>query len=126
MHSYLADDLDLDLKRNPIKNDLYERCNDGRLLCKLINLSVPNTIDTRAISKPDKAAGNFQARENLDLALRSAEAIGCHVINIRPSDIAEGKKYLILSLLWQIIEVILFLFKLNLQLFRQTCLRTVL
>ena len=50
----------------------------------------------------------YQQLENLELALRSAEAIGCHVINIRPQDIRDGKEDLILGLLWQIIKIGLF------------------
>ena len=37
--------------------------------------------------------------------LRSAEAIGCHIVNIRPTDIQEGKEHLILAILWQTIQV---------------------
>ena len=47
----------------------------------------------------------YQKLENLELALRSAEAIGCHVVNIRPNDINNAKEHLILGLLWQIIQV---------------------
>ena len=74
---------------------------------KLINFSVPNTIDERSINK-GKSLSIYQKLENLELALRSAEAIGCHVINIRPNDIKDGKEHLILGLLWQIIQIGLF------------------
>lgn len=47
----------------------------------------------------------YEQLENHQLALRSAEAIGCHIVNIRPTDIKEGKEHLILGLLWQTIEV---------------------
>ena len=47
----------------------------------------------------------YEELENLELALRSAETVGCHVINIRPNDIRDGREHLILSLLWQIIKV---------------------
>ena len=103
----LSKDVDLDLKSRPINpenNDLYERCNDGLVLCKLINFSAPNTIDERSLNK-GKAMTIYQQLENLELALRSAEAIGCHVINVRPKDIRDGKEHLILGLLWQIIQV---------------------
>jgi hypothetical protein len=70
---------------------------------KLINFSVPKTIDERSLNKGK--INNYQQLENLELALRSAEAIGCHVINMRPSDIKEGIEHLILGLLWQIIKV---------------------
>jgi hypothetical protein len=101
----------LNLKTRPINpetNDLYERCNDGLVLCKLINFSAPNTIDERSLNKNEKGKTMtiYQQLENLELALRSAEAIGCHVINIRPNDIRDGKEHLILGILWQIIQVI--------------------
>ena len=31
--------------------DLYEKCDDGILLCKIINLAAPDTIDERVINK---------------------------------------------------------------------------
>ena len=43
-------------------------------------------------------------QENLDLALNSASAIGCTVVNIDPSDLMAGKPHLVLGLLWQIIK----------------------
>ena len=75
---------------------------------------MPKTIDERSINKGK--INNYQQLENLELALRSAEAVGCHVINIRPNDIRDGKEHLILGLLWQIIQVIIKfknLFKMN-------------
>ncbi|NXD12548.1 PLSI protein, partial [Nothocercus nigrocapillus] len=46
--------------------------------------------------------------ENLNLALNSASAIGCTVVNIGSQDLQEGKPHLVLGLLWQIIKVGLF------------------
>ena len=65
---------------------------------------MPKTIDERSINKGK--INNYQQLENLELALRSAEAIGCHVINIRPKDVKDAKEHLILGLLWQVIQVI--------------------
>lgn len=67
---------------------------------------MPDTIDERSINKGKLSI--YQQLENLELALRSAEAIGCHVINIRPKDIRDAKEHLILGLLWQIIQVDIF------------------
>lgn len=47
-------------------------------------------------------------QENLNLALNSASAIGCHVVNIGALDLREGKPHLVLGLLWQIIKIGLF------------------
>lgn len=105
----LANDPDLNLAKNPINpedEELYKRCDDGILLCKLINFSVPNTIDERAINKGKLKI--YQELENLELALNSAEAIGCHIVSIRPADIKACKEYLIMGLLWQIIQIGLF------------------
>ncbi|XP_044525391.1 plastin-1 [Gracilinanus agilis] len=46
--------------------------------------------------------------ENLNLALNSASAIGCTVVNIGAQDLKEGKPHLVMGLLWQIIKVGLF------------------
>lgn len=43
--------------------------------------------------------------ENITLALNSARAIGCNVVNIGAGDILNGTKHLLLGLLWQIIKV---------------------
>lgn len=50
----------------------------------------------------------FLLQENLNLALNSASAIGCHVVNIGAEDLKEGKPYLVLGLLWQVIKIGLF------------------
>lgn len=43
--------------------------------------------------------------ENITLALNSARAIGCNVVNIGAADIVDGTRHLLLGLLWQIIKV---------------------
>ncbi|KAG5450450.1 Plastin-3 [Clonorchis sinensis] len=84
--------------------DLYEKCSDGVLLCKIINCSVPGTIDPRALNKSEHPT-TFQMHENITLALNSARAIGCNVVNIGAGDILNGTKHLLLGLLWQVIKI---------------------
>ncbi|XP_040855836.1 plastin-3 isoform X1 [Ochotona curzoniae] len=91
---------------NPNTDDLFKAVGDGIVLCKMINLSVPDTIDERAINK--KKLTPFIIQENLNLALNSASAIGCHVVNIGAEDLRAGKPHLVLGLLWQIIKIGLF------------------
>uniref|UniRef100_G3T2F5 Plastin 1 n=1 Tax=Loxodonta africana TaxID=9785 RepID=G3T2F5_LOXAF len=91
---------------DPNDNSLFKSLADGILLCKMINLSEPDTIDERAINK--KKLTPFTISENLNLALNSASAIGCTVVNIGAQDLKEGKPHLVLGLLWQIIKVGLF------------------
>ncbi|KAK5622639.1 Plastin-3 [Crenichthys baileyi] len=94
------------LPMNPNTDSLFMAVGDGIVLCKMINLSVPDTIDERTINK--KKLTPFTTQENLNLALNSASAIGCHVVNIGALDLKEGKPHLVLGLLWQIIKIGLF------------------
>ncbi|XP_032080952.1 plastin-1 [Thamnophis elegans] len=94
------------LPMDPSDASLFKSLADGILLCKMINLSQPDTIDERAINKKKLTA--FTRSENLDLALNSASAIGCTVVNIGSQDLIDGKPHLVLGLLWQIIKVGLF------------------
>jgi plastin-1 len=85
---------------------LFDECRDGLILSKLINDSVPDTIDTRVLNKPTtrKPLNAFQITENNNIVITSAKAIGCSVVNIGSSDLAEGTEHLILGLIWQIIR----------------------
>ncbi|CAB1421976.1 unnamed protein product [Pleuronectes platessa] len=94
------------LPMDPNTGSLFTSVGDGIVLCKMINLSVPDTIDERTINKKKLSA--FTIQENLNLALNSASAIGCHVVNIGALDLKEGKPHLVLGLLWQIIKIGLF------------------
>jgi len=94
----------------PLKDggdDLYQKIDDGILLCKLINFAVPDTIDPRAINL-GKNLSLFKKHENLTLAITSAKSIGCHVINMDSHSLRDGTMHLILGLLWQIIARFLF------------------
>ncbi|XP_030001913.1 plastin-3-like isoform X1 [Sphaeramia orbicularis] len=107
INTSLEDDPDCThLPINPNTGDLFTAVADGILLCKLINHSVPDTIDERTINKKKLTA--FTTHENLNLALNSASAIGCQVVNIGAQDLKEGKPHLVLGLLWQIIKIGLF------------------
>ncbi|XP_070776264.1 plastin-1 [Enoplosus armatus] len=94
------------LPMNPNDESLFTSVCDGILLCKMINLSQPDTIDERVINT--KKLATFKMTENLVLALNSASAIGCTVVSIDAHDLMAGKPHLVLGLLWQIIKVGLF------------------
>ncbi|KAF5347106.1 hypothetical protein D9756_010954 [Leucocoprinus leucothites] len=85
---------------------LFDDCEDGLILCKLINDSVSNTFDFHVLNKPTshKPLNAFQITENNNIVITSAKGIGCLVVNIRSSDIAEGREHLILGLIWQVIR----------------------
>ncbi|XP_015510248.1 plastin-2 isoform X1 [Neodiprion pinetum] len=101
---------DPDLKHllpiDPEGKTLYDKVKDGILLCKIINHSCPDTIDERTINKKNLTL--YTKHENLTLALSSAQAIGCNIINIDAHDLTKGSPHLVLGLLWQIIRIGLF------------------
>ncbi|TKS86902.1 Plastin-1 [Collichthys lucidus] len=90
------------LPMNPDDDSLFRSVRDGILLCKMINLSQPDTIDERVINT--KKLATFKMTENLVLALNSASAIGCMVVSIDAHDLMAGKPHLVLGLFWQIIK----------------------
>ncbi|CAG5120872.1 unnamed protein product, partial [Candidula unifasciata] len=103
--SNLKDDVDCKslLPVDSENNELFEKCKNGIILCKLINKSVPSTIDERTINKTNLSV--YRRHENLTLAINSAQAIGCSTVNIGPDDLDAGKPHLVLGLLWQIIRI---------------------
>ncbi|EST08634.1 Calponin homology domain protein [Kalmanozyma brasiliensis GHG001] len=108
INSSLAGDANIG-SRLPIPTDtfqLFDECRDGLVLCKLINDSVPDTIDERVLNfgKAGKPPNAFQMTENNNIVITSAKAIGCSVVNIGPQDLIDGKEHLILGLVWQIIR----------------------
>lgn len=106
INSYLAEDpfLKKYLPLNPSTNALFDLAKDGVLLCKLINVAVPGTIDERAINTK-KALNPWERNENHTLCLNSAKAIGCTVVNIGTQDLIEGRPHLLLGLISQIIKI---------------------
>jgi len=109
---FLADqDLDKGMEHIlPLKDDgsdLYSKVDDGILFCRIINLAVPDTIDERVVNKGPKMSV-FKKHENLTVAITSAQAIGCTVVNMDSHAMMEGTEHLVLGLLWQIIYRFLF------------------
>ncbi|XWS09729.1 hypothetical protein CRYUN_Cryun39dG0014300 [Craigia yunnanensis] len=103
---YLGDDpfLKRFLPLDPATNDLFNLAKDGVLLCKLINVAVPGTIDERAINTK-RVLNPWERNENHTLCLNSAKAIGCTVVNIGTQDLVEGRPHLLLGLISQIIKI---------------------
>ncbi|KAH9305060.1 hypothetical protein KI387_009464 [Taxus chinensis] len=106
INSYLEDDpvMKRYLPIDPTTNDLFEIVKNGILLCKLINVAVPGTIDDRAINTK-KNLNPWERNENHTLCLNSAKAIGCTVVNIGTQDLIEGRPHLVLGLISQIIKI---------------------
>ncbi|KAK4338657.1 hypothetical protein RND71_043144 [Anisodus tanguticus] len=99
INSYLVDDeyLKKYLPIDPLTNDLFEVSKDGILICKLINVAVPGTIDERAINMK-RMLNPWERNENHTLCLNSAKAIGCTLVNIGTQDFIEGRIQLLADL----------------------------
>ncbi|KAK6785640.1 hypothetical protein RDI58_019095 [Solanum bulbocastanum] len=106
INSYLRDDpfLKQFLPIDPASSALFDLAKDGVLLCKLINVAVPGTIDERAINMK-RVINPWERNENHTLCLNSAKAIGCTVVNIGTQDLVEGRPHLVLGLISQIIKI---------------------
>ncbi|KAF2760051.1 fimbrin [Pseudovirgaria hyperparasitica] len=109
INTVLAGDADIG-DRLPFPTDTFEmfdQCKDGLVLAKLINDSVPDTIDERVLNregKKIKKLNAFHMTENNNIVIESAKGIGCSVVNIGSGDIIEVREHLILGLIWQVIR----------------------
>ncbi|KAH9745116.1 fimbrin-5 [Citrus sinensis] len=99
INSFLGEDpfLSKYLPIDPSTNALFDLAKDGVLLCKLINVAVPGTIDERAINTK-RVLNPWERNENHTLCLNSAKAIGCTVVNIGTQDLVEGRIQLLADL----------------------------
>ncbi|CAA0825060.1 Fimbrin-5 [Striga hermonthica] len=106
INSFLGEDpfLKKYLPIDPSTNALFDLAKDGVLLCKLINVAVPGTIDERAINTK-RVLNPWERNENHTLCLNSAKAIGCTVVNIGTQDLVEARPHLVLGLISQIIKI---------------------
>ena len=108
INAVLAGDLDIGHPL-PFATDTFEIFDDykdGLVLAKLINNSVPDTIDERVLNSPGKKIKTlnvFHITENNNIVINSAKGIGCSIVNIGSRDIIEVREHLILGLIWQII-----------------------
>jgi len=111
LNHLLKDDQDLEhlLPISDSGSDMYEKLDDGIILCKVVNFAAPETIDKRVINLGE-CLSTFQRHENITLAVQSANSIGVTVINMDSHTLSskENKKWLVIGLLWQLIEMYLF------------------
>ncbi|KAJ1475938.1 calponin homology domain-containing protein [Baffinella frigidus] len=95
------------LPMNPESNELFSRLADGIILCKLINIAVPDSVFIPALNLGARLKNTYRKLENVNLAINSAKAIGCSVVNIGAQDLMDGKPHLVLGLLWQVLKAAL-------------------
>ncbi|KAL8460024.1 hypothetical protein ACS0TY_031805 [Phlomoides rotata] len=94
INSFLGEDKFLKdfLPMDPSTDALFELAKDAVLLCKLINVVVPGTIDERAINTK-KVLNSWERNENHTLCLNSAKAIVSTVVNIGTQDLVEARVF---------------------------------
>lgn len=84
----------------------YNAVKNGILLSELISHLVPTAIKTEKLhtdfSNPNKKL--FFMLENQGKVLAAAQKIGCRLVNLSASDMVEGRGYLVLSVIWQILK----------------------
>jgi plastin-1 len=95
------------LPMDPSTMALFPNLQDGLILCKMINLAEPGTIDERALNIPQEGRELtiYQMTENCNLCVNAAKSIGCQVTNIGAQDIVGNKPILLLGLVWQIVRI---------------------
>jgi plastin-1 len=94
---------------SPTGTDLCAKVRDGVLLCKFINIAVPNTIDMRVLNlrRGSGELSLFQVNENLNLAISSSKSIGAQTINIGATELIHGAEnpHIVLGLVWQLVKI---------------------
>ena len=86
---------------DPKGDDLYNKCRDGIILVKLINLCEPNTVNEADINK-DENMNVYAKYDNLKKALDGAKAIGCTCETV-PDDVLDKNKVRTNDLLGEIL-----------------------
>lgn len=85
-------------------NDFFSKLADGILLCHLINVAVPGTVDLSKLNKKENL-NVYQMTENVNKAITAAKSIGCQIVNVSGEDIIKGNEIIVMGLLWQIIKI---------------------
>ena len=96
--------------RRPRPPAAHPKVHDGLLLAKFINIAVKDTIDTRALNKPQRGQGAVPVPNQREPDARhrlSAKAIGVKVTNIGASELINGAQNptIVLGLVWQLVKI---------------------
>jgi len=92
---------------NPEDESCFDNVSDGIILCKLIDKCQPGLVEDRFINTKEKI-NIFQKKENLNMAIQSAQTIGVKTIGMHPGVFLDKTKHMILGVLWQLLKIYLF------------------
>ena len=84
-------------------NDLFDDCNDGVILCKVIDKIEPGTIDWKVVNQQPKQI--FDKNLNCKHAIESGKKLNLKFTGIGGTDITGGNKKLILAVVWQLVRL---------------------
>lgn len=84
----------------------YNAFKDGVLLSELILKFAPSSLSKDKIHRDfsNSTRKYFLMLENQTFALEAARKLGCKLVNVGAADLADGRSYLILSVIWQVIK----------------------
>lgn len=107
INTYFANDPDLAdrLPMNTNDETLFHACDNGVLLCKMLQKIDPNSIDSRAINKSNNM-NVYQCTENIKMALSAAKSLGFKIIGVDQNDFIKKVPHQILSFLWPVLKEI--------------------
>mgnify|MGYP002385734140 CR=1 FL=1 len=70
-------------------SDLGRACSNGLLLCQLVNVVTPGTLDSRALTTTGLDSQSNRA-DNIELAVNSARSVGCQMGSVSVDAVAAG------------------------------------
>ena len=84
-------------------NNLYDECNDGILLCKVIHKLDDSVVDW---SKVDMNPNNdFKKNINNNMAIEACKKLKVKLIGVGAPDITKGERKSILTIVWQLVRL---------------------
>eukprot|EP00792_Barthelona_sp_PAP020_P007292 TRINITY_DN3135_c0_g1_i2.p1 TRINITY_DN3135_c0_g1~~TRINITY_DN3135_c0_g1_i2.p1 ORF type:complete len:536 (+),score=158.16 TRINITY_DN3135_c0_g1_i2:43-1608(+) len=86
-----------------VGDDVFTVVSDGILLSHLINVTIPDAIDIRAVIQKPKM-NPYESASNLRLVIGSMKGLGCSLVGTDEQAVFNGEKVPILALLWQILK----------------------
>ena len=83
-------------------NNLYEDIKDGIILLKVLERVKPGSVDWRRAEKNPN--NKFKRLQNANYAIEVGKAMGFTLVGIGGVDLVDGKRKLVLGLVWQIVR----------------------
>lgn len=83
-------------------NNLFDECNDGIILCKVIHKLNDKVVDWKKVDM--KPNNDFKRNINNGQAIDSAKKMGLKLISVGGVDLTKGERTPILALVWQLVR----------------------